>query len=92
MCALLDEVYVATCNQEVVDYMNSIGGKAIMTANTHERASDRAAEAMLKAEALAGRKTDVVVMIQGDEPMLTPEMLTQAIAPMKADDSIQVLI
>lgn len=91
MCRLLDEVYVATCNQEVVDYVASIGGKAIMTANTHERASDRAAEAMLKAEAATGLKTDIVVMIQGDEPMLTPEMLTEAIAPMKADASIQVL-
>lgn len=91
MCALLDEVYVATCNQEVVDYIASIGGKAIMTANTHERASDRAAEAMLKAEQTSGKKTDIVVMIQGDEPMLTPEMLSQAIAPMRDDPSIQVL-
>ena len=91
MCSLLDEVYVATCNKEVVDYMTSIGGQAIMTANTHERASDRAAEAMLKAEAMTGKKTDIVVMIQGDEPMLTPEMLSDAIAPMKADTSIEVL-
>ncbi len=91
MCPLLDEVYVATCNQEVVDYMSAIGGIGIMTANTHERASDRAAEAMLKAEQLSGKKTDVVVMIQGDEPMLTPEMLAQAVAPMREDPSIQVL-
>lgn len=91
MCPLLDEVYVATCNQEVVDYMNSIGGQAIMTANTHERASDRAAEAMLKVEAAIGHKVEIVVMIQGDEPMLTPEMLTQAIAPMRADSSVQVV-
>lgn len=91
MCPLLDEVYVATCNQEVVDYVASIGGIAIMTANTHERASDRTAEAMLKAEQLSGKKTDVIVMIQGDEPMLTPEMLAQAIAPMQADPTIKVL-
>lgn len=91
MCPLLDEVYVATCNQEVVDYVASIGGEAIMTANTHERASDRAAEAMLKAEAATGKKTDVVVMIQGDEPMLTPEMLSQAIEPMREDPRIEVL-
>lgn len=91
MCSLLDEVYVATCNQEVVDYVASIGGKAIMTANTHERASDRAAEAMLKAETLTGKRTDVAVMIQGDEPMLTPEMLEAAVRPMKDDAAIQVL-
>jgi 3-deoxy-manno-octulosonate cytidylyltransferase (CMP-KDO synthetase) len=91
LCPLLDDVYVATCNQEVVDYVVSIGGKAIMTANTHERASDRAAEAMLEAEQASGKKTDIVVMIQGDEPMLTPEMLSQAIAPMRDDPLIQVL-
>jgi 3-deoxy-manno-octulosonate cytidylyltransferase (CMP-KDO synthetase) len=88
---LLDDVYVATCNQEVVDYISSIGGQAIMTANTHERASDRAAEAMLKVEAMTNKKIDIVVMIQGDEPMLTPDMLTEAVAPMQRDPTIQVL-
>jgi len=91
MCNVIDEVYVATCNQEVVDYIESIGGKGIMTANTHERASDRVAEAMLKAEVATGQRADIVVMIQGDEPMLTPAMLDDAIAPMKRDAGIEVL-
>jgi 3-deoxy-manno-octulosonate cytidylyltransferase (CMP-KDO synthetase) len=91
MCPLMDEVYVATCDQVVCDYVAGIGGQAIMTADTHERASDRAAEAMLKAEAASGKKTDIVVMIQGDEPMVTPEMLAQAIEPMRKDPSINVL-
>ncbi len=81
-CATLQEVYVATCDQEIVDYIDSIGGKAIMTADTHERASDRSAEAMLKTEAQAGRKMDIVVMIQGDEPMLFPEMIDEAVKPL----------
>ena len=50
MSQVLDEVYVATCDKEIADYVQSVGGKAIMTAPTHERASDRAAEAMLKVE------------------------------------------
>jgi 3-deoxy-manno-octulosonate cytidylyltransferase (CMP-KDO synthetase) len=91
MCPLMDEVYVATCDQVICDYVASIGGHAIMTADTHERASDRAAEAMLKAEAISGKKTDIVVMIQGDEPMVTPEMLAEAIAPMQRDPAINVL-
>jgi len=45
---------------------------------------------MLKIEMDAGRKTDVVVMIQGDEPMITPEMMDLAIAPLAADPSLQV--
>ena len=76
---ILDEVYVATCDQEIVDYIESIGGKAIMTANTHERASDRTAEALLKIEANTNERVDIVVMIQGDEPMITPEMITASV-------------
>ena len=52
MCQLLDDVWVATCNPEISDYIESIGGNSIMTANTHERASDRIAEALLKIEKL----------------------------------------
>lgn len=90
MSRALDEVYIATCDEEVRRYAQSIGAACIMTADTHERASDRAAEAMLKIERDAGRKTDVVVMIQGDEPMITPEMMDLAIAPLAADPSLQV--
>jgi len=71
MSSILDEVYVATCDNEIVDYIASIGGKAIMTADTHERASDRTAEALITIEKETGKKVDIVVMIQGDEPMIT---------------------
>lgn len=91
MCNLLTETYVATCDQEICDYIEGVGGKAIMTADTHERCSDRTSEAMLKIEADIGGKVDIVVMVQGDEPMVTPEMIEQAIAPMMKDSSIQVV-
>jgi 3-deoxy-manno-octulosonate cytidylyltransferase (CMP-KDO synthetase) len=87
---ILDEVYVATCDQEIVDYIESIGGKAIMTANTHERASDRTAEALLKIEADTNERVDIVVMIQGDEPMITPEMITASVEPILKDESIKI--
>jgi 3-deoxy-manno-octulosonate cytidylyltransferase (CMP-KDO synthetase) len=89
-CNHLDDVYVATCDSEIAEYIESIGGKAIMTADTHERASDRAAEAMLKIEQLTKEKIDILVMVQGDEPMDTPEMISDALAPMLIDHSIQV--
>ena len=91
MCPLLDETYVATCDQEIFDYIISIGGKAVITSDTHERCSDRTAEAMLKIESEMGRKVDIVVMVQGDEPMVTPEMVEQSVAPMLKDSSIQVV-
>lgn len=91
MSKALDEVYIATCDEAVREYANSIGAKCIMTADTHERATDRTAEAMLKIEAESGKRTDIVVMIQGDEPMTLPEMIDEAIAPMTADLSVNVV-
>ena len=90
MCSLLDEVYVATCDREIEDYVKSIGGKAIMTANTHERASDRVAEAMLKIENQTDQKIDIVVLLQGDEPMIFPEMIEAAVQPLLDDKSVTV--
>ena len=90
MCSLVSQTYVATCDQEIYDYIESVGGKAIMTANTHERCSDRTAEAMLAVESETGRRVDIVVMVQGDEPMVTPEMIERAVAPMLDDASVQV--
>ena len=51
--ALLRETYVATCDEEIYDYIRSLGGKAVMTSDKHERCSDRTAEAMLKIEIAA---------------------------------------
>ncbi len=91
MCPLVRETYIATCDQEIFDYIVSISGKAVMTADTHERASDRTAEAMLKIESETSRKTDIVVMVQGDEPMLIPEMIEQAVNPLLDDSIINVV-
>jgi 3-deoxy-manno-octulosonate cytidylyltransferase (CMP-KDO synthetase) len=90
LCRTLDEVYVATCDTEIYDYINSIGGKAILTSDKHERASDRTAEALLKIELETNSKVDIVVMIQGDEPMVTPEMINNSIMPLLNDKSIKI--
>jgi len=84
----LDEVYVATCDKEILDYVKSIGGKAIMTLDSHERCTDRTAEAVEKIEAMTKSTVDIVVNIQGDEPMVLPEMIDQAVEPMLSDEFI----
>ena len=91
MCEELIETYVATCDEEIYDYINSIGGKAVMTSHTHERATDRTAEAMLKIEKIMGQEVDIVVMVQGDEPMVTPGMISQSLKPFKDNPSIKVV-
>jgi 3-deoxy-manno-octulosonate cytidylyltransferase (CMP-KDO synthetase) len=82
MCPRAGEVYVATCDSEIGDAVERFGGRYIMTAPTHQRASDRVAEA---AERLAA---EIVVMVQGDEPLLHPDMIDLAIAPLLADQSV----
>jgi len=88
MCEDLFETYVATCDEEIYNYIVSIGGKCIMTSDTHERATDRTAEAMLTVEQDLGEKVDVVVMVQGDEPMVTPEMISESLTPFSNNDSV----
>ena len=62
-----------------------------MTADTHNRCTDRTAEAVLKIERESGKKVDIVVMVQGDEPMTTPEMIDAAVEPMLNDSSVNVV-
>jgi len=88
---LLAMTAVATCDQEIFDYIESIGGTAVMTADTYERASDRCAEALLSLEQAKNMRYDIVVMVQGDEPMTHPDMIAEAVQPMLDDSSIQVV-
>jgi 3-deoxy-manno-octulosonate cytidylyltransferase (CMP-KDO synthetase) len=91
MCNELFDTYVATCDQEIFDYIKSINGKVVMTSDAHERATDRTAEAMLKIEKIIGEKIDLVVMVQGDEPMVTPEMISESLQPLLDDSSVNVV-
>ena len=77
MASGIEGVYVATCDLEIEQAARSFGAPVIMTSVEHQRASDRVAEA-------AGHiKADVVVMVQGDEPMLHPDMIATAVAPFR---------
>ena len=69
-------VYVATCDSEIADEIHQLGGQVIMTGFHHERASDRTAEALLS----LNNKTDVVVMLQGDEPLINPNDIDMLIS------------
>lgn len=70
---LADEVYVATCDKVIYDYILSINGKAIMTSDKHERATERTAEAINNIEKKTGLTYDFVAMVQGDEPLVDPD-------------------
>jgi len=75
----IDDVYVATCDEEIYDYVKAISGDAVMTADTHERATDRTAEALERIEKDTGKTYDIIIMLQGDEPMVAPQSLTEMV-------------
>jgi len=87
---ILKDVYVATCDSEIKDEVEAFGGKVVMTKDTHERASDRVAEAIQKLENELDYVFDIVVMIQGDEAMVYPEMIDEAVNPFHKDKSVLV--
>jgi 3-deoxy-manno-octulosonate cytidylyltransferase (CMP-KDO synthetase) len=91
MSERVSSTHIATCDQEIADYALSIGIDAIMTSARHERASDRVAEAVKLIESKTGRRADIVVMVQGDEPMVTPGMVSDAVDAMLEDPLVQVV-
>ena len=87
----LDQVAVATCDKVIFDYINSIGGLAIMTSKKHDRATDRCAEALKKIEKINKSNFDIIVMIQGDEPMVTSDMINRSLKPFKKNKQTGVV-
>lgn len=75
-CTLLDDVLIATCDEEIAQVARGFGARSVMTSATHQRATDRIAETCECDPA------DIIVMVQGDEPMIRPEMVSAAIAPL----------
>ena len=87
----IEKVFVATCDKEIYQLIKSIGGNVIYTSKKHQRASDRTAEAMLKIEKKIKSKFDIVVMVQGDEPMVTSKMIDISLKPFAKDKKINVV-
>ena len=84
LCKDLDDVIVATDTKEIFDVVESYGGKAVMTSEKHKTGTDRIAEAAKQISC------DIVVNVQGDEPLVNPEHISMAIDPLLEDFSINV--
>lgn len=81
---LISRVVVATDDQRIAEVIQRIGGEAIMTSANHETGTDRLAEVAANLDA------ELIVNVQGDEPLIEPQMIDQAIAPLAADHTIQM--
>ena len=81
-------LYLATCDKPIADLGVAHGWPVIMTSDKHTRCLDRIAEAARKCGQKLG-PTDIVVCVQGDEPMLHPDMIAAAIKPLQKDRQVQ---
>lgn len=80
---LLDQVVVATDDQRILDTVVQFGGQAAMTSTSHQTGTDRIAEVAKDLEA------DIVVNVQGDEPLLNPKQIDEAIRPLLDDPTLK---
>jgi 3-deoxy-manno-octulosonate cytidylyltransferase (CMP-KDO synthetase) len=85
------DVYVATCDDVIADYVRSIGGKVVMTSSNHERSTERVAEALKIIEQQNNEQYDIVVMVQGDEPLVTDQMISNSISPLMIDPGVEIV-
>lgn len=81
---LIDEVIVATDDQRIIEAVKSFGGKAVMTSPTHFTGTDRVAEVAKKL------RSEIIVNVQGDEPLIKGDIIDKAIRPLLADDTLQL--
>jgi 3-deoxy-manno-octulosonate cytidylyltransferase (CMP-KDO synthetase) len=79
---VLTEVYIATPDERLRQAAESFGAIALMTKSTHRSGTDRLAEAASLLDA------EIIVNIQGDEPLIEPEYIERAVAPLLADSSL----
>jgi 3-deoxy-manno-octulosonate cytidylyltransferase (CMP-KDO synthetase) len=84
-CPDISQVYVATDDDRISQCVDNFGGKAIMTAKEHGSGTDRIFEA---AQKLHLKKEDLIVNIQGDQPVFNPGIISEMIAPLINDRDI----
>lgn len=80
--SLVQRVIVATDDDRIAGVVRTFGGEAVMTAPDHTTGTDRIAEVARSISC------DIVVNVQGDEPLIRPEMIDQAVRPLRDDPSI----
>ena len=82
-----DGLWVCTCDDDIRAFAEEKGFPVIMTADTHTRALDRVAEAAsIPGEVGDG---DIVVCVQGDEPLLGPDMIEAVVKPLDDDPEVE---
>lgn len=81
----IKDAFVATDHRLIYDTVNGFGGKVIMTNEGHQSGTDRIAEATIKLveQGYDIKDLDIIVNVQGDEPMIEPEMVDKVVSVME---------
>jgi len=79
---LIDEVLIATDDQRIMEVVRSFGGKALLTSPDHPTGTDRVAEVARNLRA------EIIVNVQGDEPLIKGRVIDQAIRPLLKDKEL----
>ena len=82
-----DMLCIATCDEEIRKFAEYRGYPVVMTSDSHTRALDRVAEAY-KIIADPEADDDIVVCVQGDEPLLAMDTISAVIEPFHADPKV----
>jgi 3-deoxy-manno-octulosonate cytidylyltransferase (CMP-KDO synthetase) len=82
-----DGLYLCTCDEEIKEFGEGKGWPVVMTADIHTRALDRVAEAAEKCGAGVD-DDDIVVCVQGDEPLLGPDVIEAVVKPFDVDEAV----
>ncbi len=82
----LDEVYLATDSQRIKAVADQYDIPVIMTSSQHQTGSDRIAEAVRKVEA------DLIVNVQGDEPLVMPDHIDAIVHGLRNDEDASVAL
>lgn len=86
----ISSTFVATCDNEIAKHIKAIGGNPILTSVNHTRATTRTAEAMEIIEEKFKEQIDIVVMVQGDEPLIKPETIAKTLTHFQ-DSSVNIV-
>ena len=81
---LVDAVVVATDDRRILEAVEAFGGIARMTSSAHRTGTDRVAEIA------ADLPADIIVNVQGDEPLIDPAMISSVVQPFREDASVQM--
>ena len=79
---LSSDCFVATPDLEIFNYIKLIGGNAVMTSHKHIMCNDRVVEATYQIEKTKNIKYDIIVNVQGDLPMILPDMIDKLVMPL----------